>query len=768
MGSKWVKIAALALVGLMLTTALPACEEAQAADSYVAVVPKVMHSGRTEAVALTLLNGQQLVKSRVEVSLLKDGRKVATASQMVNGSGTVPLNVPKLDDGKYEIEVKGTGFQDKASVNVESSFLVFVETDKPIYKPGQTIHIRVLTLDPELKPLTESATVDVMDAKGIKIFRSVAQTDEYGMAAVDLPLSNEPNLGVWKINVTTEKSKNQLDVRIEEYVLPKYEVKVDLPKDWFLVSEPIKGKISAEYSFGKPVKGQLKIEAVKYVGQWQTYTTFTKAIDGEVQFELPAVNYVAGVPAAGGQGNVQLNVTVEEKSTGYVGKTSRLLTVAQSPVNLKLVPEGSVFKPGLPLNVLVLTETPDKQPVDATVETTVTYVNSKFEDFKTDKKEVKAIKGKAILDITPPEESIALTLEANSGGAYASIALQSSYSPSGNFIHIEQTSEGTPKVGQKIAFTVYSTDRAANFYYEVISRGKVIFADYTKSRDIAINTTPLMAPGSKLLVYQILPNSEVAADYLPFKVEASYPQSVKAEFSKPEATPAEELQLNIRTEGPAKVGIAAVDKSVFILAENRLNLQQVFDELERLFMEPQAELHEVSFYPVVTSKGTADIFKDAGVVVMSNQKIPESKEYQVQARGGGFLSKIFRLFGGGRDVVMMERGGPVPAPAPAPAMAPQAGKGADASAGGLAEVQRVRQFFPETWLWLDLTTDARGNVSEKVTVPDSITTWMLRAVAISKEKGLGVAESSLKVFQPFFLTIDLPYSAIRGEEFPVR
>ena len=83
-------------------------------------------------------------------------------------------------------------------------------------------------------------------------------------------------------------------------------------------------------------------------------------------------------------------------------------------------------------------------------------------------------------------------------------------------------------------------------------------------------------------------------------------------------------------------------------------------------------------------------------------------------------------------------------------------------------MERVRQFFPETWLWFDVTTDASGKVTKKVTVPDSITTWMLRAVAVSKEKGLGVAENSLTVFQPFFLTIDLPYSAIRGEEFPVR
>ncbi len=53
-------------------------------------------------------------------------------------------------------------------------------------------------------------------------------------------------------------------------------------------------------------------------------------------------------------------------------------------------------------------------------------------------------------------------------------------------------------------------------------------------------------------------------------------------------------------------------------------------------------------------------------------------------------------------------------------------------------------------------------------MPDTITTWMLRAVALSKSAGLGVAENQLKAFQAFSLTVDLPYSAARGEEFPVR
>ncbi|MDD5289455.1 MAG: alpha-2-macroglobulin family protein, partial [Dehalococcoidales bacterium] len=772
MKSRWFKTLSLVLAVITLVMVLPACQKVAAADSYVAIVPDVLHVGRAEAVSISLLSNAGAVRDIVEVALLKDGKRITTASKTINGNDTITLEIPSnAEEGKYEIQVKGTGFTDKTSITVEKSFLVFVETDKPIYKPGQTINMRVLTLDPELKPVVEPATVEVLDAKGIKIFRTEVETDEYGMANLELPISDEPNLGVWKINVVTEKSRNQLDVRVEEYVLPKYEVAVELPKEWFLVSEPIKGKIKAEYSFGKPVSGELKIEALKYVGQWQTYTTFTKVINGEVEFELPAVGYVAGTPANGGQGNVQLNITVEEKSTGYMEKTSRLLTVAQSSINLQLIPEGSVFKPGLPFSFLVVTETPDNKPVDAEVDATVTYSNSKFDVIKTDKKTLKTVKGTTIFDITPPEDAIALTIEAfeltpvsSVQPAQASQVLQASYSPSGNFIHLEQTSEGTPTVGQKIVFNINSTNRAVNFYYEVIARGKVVFSDYTRSREITITTTPLMATSAKLLVYQILPNSEVAADYLPFNVAAAYPQTISAAFNKTEAKPAEEVQLSITTEGQAKVGIAVVDKSVFILAENRMNLQQVFDELERLYMEPQAEIHEVSFYPVTTTVGAADVFKNAGVVVMTNNNIPDSKEYQTQDSSGSFLNRIIRFFGGGRND-MAEKGGLVfPAAAPVTTTATTT----PSVTGGLAEVQRVRQFFPETWLWFDVTTDASGKIIKKVTVPDSITTWMLRAVAVSKEKGLGVTENSLTVFQPFFLTIDLPYSAIRGEEFPVR
>ena len=750
---------ALALILTRVASATPGCVSVEEVESYVAVVPKVLHSGSQEAISLTLFKGEKLIPGKVEVALFKGKDEILRVEERVEGKGRIEFEVPNVEEGEYEIQVKGEGFEDRAKIRIERSFLVFLETDKPIYKPGQTMSMRVITLDSELKPVNESVIVEVLDAKGIKIFRREVDTDEYGMATLDLPISREPNLGVWKITSVTEKGSTQLDVRVEKYVLPKYEVKVELPKEWFLVNEPIEGKVEAEYSFGKPVAGELEIKASRYVGEWEEYATFSKAIDGETEFQLPAVGYVAGVPAAGGMGNVMIDVTVKEKSTGYEEKSSKLLTVAATPLNIQIIPESSVFKPSLPFSFLIITETPDNKPIGAKVEVKVTYLNNEFKEEGREEKEVETRKGKALVEITPPKESVALVIESFADDARASKVLESGYSPSGNFIHVEQISEGIPQVGEEVRFKVYSTKEAANFYYEVVSRNKVVFTDFTKSNEISLQTTPLMAPSSKLLVYQILPNSEVAADYIPFKVAAEYPHSVKVEFSEEEAKPGDEVDINIKAEAQAKIGIVAVDKSVFILAENRLNLQQVFDELERLYMKPQVELHEVSIYTGITTKGAREIFDDAGVVVLSNNEIPQGEEYKYERRPG-LWEGVMRFFGG--EIAMVEEEAEVAAPK----AAQEVDEGLKAE--GLAEVERIRQYFPETWLWSEIITDANGRASLQVTVPDTITTWMLRAVAISKEKGLGVAEDELRAFQPFFLKIDLPYSAIRGEEFPVK
>ncbi len=721
-------------------------------DGYLALAPAHLRSGQLEGISVSLFQGQQPAKGDVEVALMRGGSPVANAQATIEGSGTVSIQVPRVSPGEYEIEVKGLGFRDLAQVRVVDTKVLFMETDKPIYKPGQNMHIRVLMLDPELKPLSENVTVEVQDAKGIKVFKQQGAADDFGMANLQMPLSTEPNLGVWKLTAISGDQTTQLDVRVEEYVLPKYEVTAKTAKDWVLANEPVKGTVSAEYSFGKPVRGRVDIVASRYVGVWEEFAIYAKDIDGSMSFELPAVGYVSGVPASGGQGNLTLDVTVREKSTGYVETTTRLLTVAGAPLKLQVIPESLAFKPSLPFSFLIVTETPGNEPVDREVSVVVDYLGEDLQSLGRKTHRVGTDRGKALLRVDPPKEAVALTLEAVSEQARAVLNLQASYSPSGNFIHVEQTGDSLLNVGETARFTVASTGEQRNTYYEVISRGKVAFSGLTQTPVIAFQLTPVMAPTSRLVIYQILPNNEVAADYIPFNVAARYPMEVDLKFSRGQVSPGEMVDIEVGTQGPAKVGLAAVDRSVFILAENRVNLHQVFAELERLYMQPQAELHEFRpFLGSVKTRGAEDAFQDAGLVVMSSMNVPRGKKFNEpgrrRRRGGGG--------GGGGGFVLA-----VPTPSPA-AMS------ADA-AEELAEVQRVRQFFPETWLWADVMTDEEGRATLPVEAPDSITTWMLRGVALSKEHGLGIAEAELRVFQPFFVQVDLPFSAVRGEEFPVK
>jgi hypothetical protein len=98
------------------------------------------------------------------------------------------------------------------------------------------------------------------------------------------------------------------------------------------------------------------------------------------------------------------------------------------------------------------------------------------------------------------------------------------------------------------------------------------------------------------------------------------------------------------------------------------------------------------------------------------------------------------------------------------------GKSEAKPGGGQIEPTRVREYFPETMLWQPaLITDEHGRADLPVTYPDSITTWRLSASASSRGGLLGGVSAPLRVFQDFFVDLDLPVSLTQNDEvaFPV-
>lgn len=78
---------------------------------------------------------------------------------------------------------------------------------------------------------------------------------------------------------------------------------------------------------------------------------------------------------------------------------------------------------------------------------------------------------------------------------------------------------------------------------------------------------------------------------------------------------------------------------------------------------------------------------------------------------------------------------------------------------------RLRQWFPETLLWRpELITDEQGRATLNLDLADSITTWRLSASAVSAQGQLGAIQSGIRVFQPFFVDMNLPVALTRNDE----
>jgi len=239
----------------------PAGEGDREVRKYMMLIPKTLTIGESGTVQFNLMNKNNGPgSSAVEAALGEIGGSPFVRTQAnIDGTGSLEVPVPAhLDPGEYTLSVFGESFSETKTVTLQEKKLLFLESDKPIYKPGQMLRLRIISCNSSLRPSQEEITIEALDAKGIKIFRKAVTTDEFGTVSLDLPISREPNEGVWKLSAFAGDRTARLDVRVEKYTLPKYEVSVDFPKEWFLASEPIRGGITAEYSFGKPVKGNGK------------------------------------------------------------------------------------------------------------------------------------------------------------------------------------------------------------------------------------------------------------------------------------------------------------------------------------------------------------------------------------------------------------------------------------------------------------------------------------------------------------------------------
>ena len=147
----------------------------------------------------------------------------------------------------------------------------FIYTDKPIYRPGHTAHVKAVLRWRHRDALAAFDRPDVelrvTDPTGAVVRRERLPVDEFGGVTTDVPLGPGAALGLYGIAVASGDAEVTDSFEVQEYRRPEFEVLVTIANRFVVQGGEAVADVQARYYFGQPVANA----TVHYVVEKQPY-----------------------------------------------------------------------------------------------------------------------------------------------------------------------------------------------------------------------------------------------------------------------------------------------------------------------------------------------------------------------------------------------------------------------------------------------------------------------------------------------------------------
>jgi len=558
--------------------------------------------------------------AKVTISIEKDGKTTRLFAGKTNAEGTLDpsFRMPAGEDGKAElkIEVETDIGKDEAkeSIRLKSGSKILLTTDKPMYQPGQVIHMRSLALTmPDSKAVKNSkALLEVMDSKGNKVFKKETKTDEFGVAFAEFQLADELNQGRYTVRVSVGKGQQEKTVTVERYVLPKFKVVLKTDKDYYEPGETVEGDVQVDYFFGKPVaEGKLTVQFSKFDVGFEEFAKITAELDseGHYEFEQKLPDHFVGQPLEQGKAFVKVDVSVVD-SADHKEVLTRNVSVTKSAITVVAVPESGDLVPNVENTVYFVTTYADSRPAET---------------------EMKLLVNGAMPAVKPPPEGVVVKTDEGGFGAFSLIPatqkvqlkVEGKDAKGNGFsqtIDLQPKSQGTDsvlvrtnqalyKVGDSVEVSVISTKKKGTAYIDVIRDNQTIL---TKSLPLSEGAAETRIDLNEDLVgavgvsaYIISKDGNIVRDRKLLFVDPANDLNLAISSDKGTYLPAEYAKVNFKVtdkEGHpvlAALGIIVVDESVFALQEMQPGMEKVYFYLEEQIMKPRYEIHAYDMKEIV-------------------------------------------------------------------------------------------------------------------------------------------------------------------------
>ncbi|MCA9516969.1 MAG: hypothetical protein KC635_18630, partial [Myxococcales bacterium] len=544
---------------------------------------------------------------RLTVTDATGGQALLTAR--TDADGTAVFDVPAREAGEYRVNAEADDGTTTVAVleqdlEVVRRARVLVTTDKPLYQPGQTMHIRALALrKPQLDAIGAApAIIEVRDGKGNMVFRKRADTNAFGVVSTDFKLATEVNVGDYRVDATVADTTTAKTVTVKPYRLPKYKVTTTLDAPYYLAGETVHGTVDARYFFGKATAGAtVSLTASAADIGFTDFATLsgTTDADGVWAFELPLPTYLVGQPLESGNALVSLTLDVADTAGQHELKQVAVV-VAKERVHVVAIPESGRLAAGLDNGVFLFATDPLGQPLDVTFTATASA----------------GVAAPGALEVTPlapgiarvevtPSAAVALSVTATAAdGASAQAALELPLGASGDGVLL-RTDRALYRAGDTVNVQVLATTTTGRAFVDVIQGGQTVL---TQGVDLAggagsyaLDLDATLVGDLLIEAYVVMPDASIVRDEKIVFVKDAGGLDIALATDKPQYAPGEEATLTFTVKDKdgqpavAALGVQIVDEAVYALTEMRPGLLESYFLIQEALATPRYEVHGVSF-----------------------------------------------------------------------------------------------------------------------------------------------------------------------------
>uniref|UniRef100_A0A8C6CHX3 NTR domain-containing protein n=1 Tax=Monodon monoceros TaxID=40151 RepID=A0A8C6CHX3_MONMO len=765
---------------------------------YLVLVPSQLYAGVTEKACVVLNHLNESVELTVTLEYEMQSRNLLTDLGAKHSFYCSSFMIPESSSSSafVTVQVKGPTqhFIKRKRMHItKAESLVFVQTDKPIYKPGQTVRFRIVSVDVNFHPLNEM----VSNPKKNRIFQWHSVNLHWGLNQLSFPLSVEPTLGPYKVILQKESGKKiEHSFEVNEYVLPKFEVQVKMPKTIGFLDDEFVVSVCSLYTYGKPVRGLVTINVCRRYSRYSSTChgkhsqsiceEFSQQADEEGCFTQLVKSKIFHLRQKGYDMKLLVEAKVREEGTGLELTGHGSCKITNTLSKLKFTKVDSHYRRGLPFFGQVLLVDEKDQPIPNKTVVVNVDVLAYRASFTTNEHGLVNISidtsnfTSSFISVTYKQNKLCFDnwwLEEFHTPAQHTV--KHIFSPSKSYVHLEPVA-GTMACGQTqeirahyiLNGQILNDEKELTFYYLIKARGSIAQSgahvlsikqgEMKGVFSFSFQVESDIAPTAQVLIYTILPNGEVIADTEKLEIENCFPNKVNLSFSSARGLPASDINLKVTAAAYSLCALRAVDQSVLLLKpEAEVSPQSVYDLL------PVKSVLSVRYGSPMNEDGeeciNAEDITHNGIVYTPKQVLSDDDVYSI------FESVGLNIFTNSK--IHKPHFCQLPQPYPG---APMIYAGAYPVVGrenppAVEVKETVRKYFPETWIWDLVALDISGRSELAVKVPDTITEWKAGALCLSGTAGLGLSPTiSLTAFQPFFLELTLPYSVVRGEAFTLK